>query len=95
MGERTKIAAAVVLLDAGELKTRNDIRKIDFDQQESFIVSKTDIVFRTKFFDELPLQKQSFRFTSHRVNFKIPNAVQQSARFQIRYQPPRWRKILC
>ena len=76
MREWAKIAAAIILLDPAELKTRNRICELDFNQEESLIVAKADVIFRTKFFDELTLKQQCFRFATDRVNFEIPNAVQ-------------------
>src|SRR6266404_5367275 len=81
--ERPKVTSAIVLFQAGEREPWNGIVKIHLEQEEPFIVTKTDIVTRVKFLDELALEQQGFRFASHQVEIEVANALDQRFEFQV------------
>jgi hypothetical protein len=78
-----EIPATVLFLEASKLKPGDGIRKIYLHQQEAFIVAKTDIILRTKFFDQLALKEQCLRLVTNEMRLKIPNAIEQRACLKI------------
>src|SRR6266576_3719403 len=81
--ERTEVARAIVLFDAGEGETRDRVVEINFDEKKAFVVAKADVVARMKFFDEFAFQEEGFGFAANDVIIKIVNAVDERAEFEV------------
>src|SRR5206468_3443013 len=81
--ERPKINRAIVLLDARQREAGNWIAKVHLQHQESFIVTKADIVTRVKFLDQLAFQQQGLRFVAHEMNIEVMDCVDQRGDFQV------------
>ena len=83
MRKRPEVARAVILFHAGELETRKRVIEVHFDQEELFVVAKTDVVARAIFLDELAFEQERFGLAFDRVRFEVPDAFKQRQRFAV------------
>ena len=90
---RPEVARAVVLLEARQAKTRPLLGRIDFHDEEAFVVAKRDVVARPVFLDQLAFEQERFRFARHGVRFEIPDRLEQGARLEVGHRHPRGHEI--
>ena len=94
IGEGPEVSRPVLLFQTRQGETRNRIIQIYLQQQEPFVIAKTDIVSRMKFFDELAFEQKSFGFGTHQVEIKIMNSFHQRLEFEVPTHSSRQLKIL-
>ena len=71
------------MFDTSEGEARNGVVEIDFDEEEAFVVAKTDVVTRVKFFDEFAFEEEGFGFAADDVIIEIVNAFDERAEFEV------------
>ena len=84
MSIRAEIATSIIFLEPGQAKTWPSLGKIYSDHQEPLVVAKRNVVAGPIFLDQFAFEQNRFRFTAHRMRFKIPRGVEQGACFQVR-----------
>ena len=90
---RPEVARAVVLFEPRQTKARPFLRRIEFHDEEAFIVAKRDVVARPIFLDQLALEQDRFGFARHGVRLEIPDRLEQRARFEIGHRHLRGHEI--
>src|SRR5689334_8890407 len=92
--ERTEVARAVVLFDAGQGETRDGVVKVDFDEEEAFVVAEANVVARVKFFDEFAFKEEGFGFAADDVIIEIVNAFDEGTKFEVPTHAARGLEVL-
>src|SRR6266702_6273092 len=83
MRKRPEVARAITLFESRQPETRPFLRQVDLDKEKPFIVAEGNVVTRSEFLDQFPLEQEGFRITAHRVCLKIPDSIEHGTRLQI------------
>src|SRR5690242_19493257 len=94
MRERTEVAGAIILLQAGEREAWDGIVEIYLQEQETLVVAEADVVAGLKLFDEATFKQKRLGFVLDDVSVKIVNGVNERIELQVPTLPSRRMKIL-
>src|SRR6185503_13864106 len=83
MGEWAEITRPVIGAEARQREPRDGIVQVDLEQQEPFVVPKTDVVARMEFLDELAFEQQRFGLAFHCVDVEVVDGINQRAKLEI------------
>ncbi len=95
IGKWPEVACPVILLEACQGEPGNRIIEIDLEQQETFVVPKTDVVTRMEFFDQFAFEQQRLGFAADEMEIEIMNAFDERLEFQIPAHSPGRLEVLA
>jgi hypothetical protein len=83
MGEGTEIAGAVILLEAGESEAGDGVVKVDFQEEEAFVVAEADVVAGLEFLDEAAFEEEGFGLAFNGVDVEVMDGIDEGVEFEV------------
>ena len=95
VGEGTEVASAVVFAGSGEVEAWPWFLGVDLEEEEAFVVAEGDVIAGPVFLDETAFEEEGFWFVADRVEFEVPDAVDEGAGFEVGEAGAGWLEVVA